>query len=37
MESLERILEWDFERILPSHGEVLERGGRDALREAWLS
>jgi hypothetical protein len=36
-ESLQRILAWDFERIVPSHGDVLERGGKDALREAWLS
>jgi hypothetical protein len=34
--SLEHVLRWDFERILPGHGEVIERGGRDALRAAWL-
>jgi hypothetical protein len=36
--SLERILEWDFERVILSHGEVLERGGPAALRAgyAWL-
>jgi hypothetical protein len=28
--SLGRILEWDFERILPGHGEIVEGGGRDA-------
>ena len=28
--SLERILEWDFDRILPGHGEVLRTRGRDA-------
>jgi len=33
--SLERILRWDFERIVPGHGDVIERGGRDALRAAW--
>jgi hypothetical protein len=33
--SLERVLEWDFERILPAHGEPVERGGRAALRAAW--
>jgi hypothetical protein len=33
--SLERVLEWDFERILPAHGEPIERGGRAALRAAW--
>jgi len=33
--SLEAILKWDFERILPGHGEVVERGGPAALRAAW--
>ena len=33
--SLERVLAWDFERIVPAHGDVIERGGRAALREAW--
>jgi hypothetical protein len=37
-ESLERILSWDFDRVVVAHGDVLERGGREALREgyAWL-
>jgi hypothetical protein len=37
-ESLERILAWDFDRIVVAHGDVLERGGRQALRDgyAWL-
>jgi hypothetical protein len=36
--SLERILAWDFDRVVVAHGEVLERGGREALRAgyAWL-
>ena len=36
--SLERILAWDFDRVIVAHGDVLERGGREALREgyAWL-
>jgi glyoxylase-like metal-dependent hydrolase (beta-lactamase superfamily II) len=33
--SMERVLAWDVERILPSHGEPIERGGCDALRAAW--
>jgi len=33
--SLERILQWDFERILPGHGESVERRGPAALRAAW--
>lgn len=37
-QSLERILAWDFERVVVAHGEVLESGGREALRQgyAWL-
>jgi len=37
-ESLERILAWDFDRIVVAHGEVLESGGREILRSsyAWL-
>ncbi len=30
--SVRRILEWDFDRILPGHGEIVEAGGRDKLR-----
>jgi hypothetical protein len=37
-ESLERILAWDFDRVVVAHGEILESGGREALRAgyAWL-
>ncbi len=35
--SLERLLLWDFERIVPGHGDVVEQGGRAALRAAWLT
>jgi hypothetical protein len=36
--SLERILAWDFERLIVAHGRVQESGGREALRSAyaWL-
>ena len=36
--SLERILAWDFDRVVVAHGDVLESGGREALRKgyAWL-
>ena len=36
--SLEKILAWDFDRVIVAHGDVLERGGRELLREgyAWL-
>ena len=33
--SIERILEWDFDRILIGHGEIVETGGREALRRAY--
>jgi hypothetical protein len=34
----DRVLQWDFERVVPCHGQVLERGGREAMRDAfaWL-
>ncbi|MFL5359135.1 DUF4336 domain-containing protein [Archangium sp.] len=34
----DRVLTWDFDRVVPCHGQVLESGGRDAMREAfaWL-
>lgn len=36
--SLERILAWDFDRVVVAHGDVLESGGPEALRSgyAWL-
>lgn len=36
--SLERILAWDFDRVVVAHGDVQESGGREILREgyAWL-
>ena len=35
---LNRILEWDFDRVIVAHGQVLTSGGREALRSgyAWL-
>lgn len=33
--SLERILAWDFDRVIVSHGEVLETGGREAVRKGF--
>ncbi len=37
-ESVDQVLAWDFERVSVAHGDVLESGGRAALREsfAWL-
>ena len=36
--SLERILTWDFDRVVVAHGDILETGGREALRQgySWL-
>ena len=33
--SIDRILEWDFDRIVVGHGEIIESGGKEALRRAW--
>lgn len=33
--SLERILEWPFQRIIVGHGETVERDGREIFREAF--
>jgi hypothetical protein len=33
--SLERVLSWDFERIVLSHGPIVESGGKDVFREAY--
>ena len=37
-QSLVRILGWDFDRVVVAHGDVLESGGHEALREgySWL-
>jgi hypothetical protein len=32
---VDRILRWDFERVTMTHGDVLERGGREAVRAAF--
>jgi hypothetical protein len=34
-ESLERIGRWDFRRIVPGHGDILEDAGPEVLRAAW--
>jgi hypothetical protein len=36
--SVERILEWDFDRILPGHGEIVETEGKGKFKRdfAWL-
>lgn len=32
---LETILRWDFDRVILAHGDVIERGGPEAVRGAW--
>lgn len=32
---VERILDLDFDRVIVTHGDVVETGGREALREAF--
>jgi hypothetical protein len=34
-ESLRRILAWDFQRIVLSHGDLIERNAREVAIEAW--
>ena len=34
-DSIRRILRWDFDRVTVTHGDVLERGGHEALRAAY--
>ena len=33
--SLERILEWDFERIVIAHGDLIEADAKAVARRAW--
>jgi hypothetical protein len=35
---IDRVLAWDFDRIVLAHGDVIERGGKDVLRATytWL-
>lgn len=33
--SIDRILEWDFDRLIVGHGEIIETGGKAAFREGW--
>jgi hypothetical protein len=37
-QSVERILAWDFDRVIISHGSIVETGGREQFRRAfaWL-
>ncbi|MDP6882743.1 MAG: DUF4336 domain-containing protein [Rhodospirillales bacterium] len=33
--SLEKIMEWDFERVILSHGEPIDADAKNIVREAW--
>ncbi len=33
--SLRRILEWDFERVILAHGDLIERDARQVVEKAW--
>jgi len=35
MDSVTRILEWDFDRLIVAHGDVIDRGAKSALRDAY--
>lgn len=34
-DSVKRILDWDFDRIIVGHGEIVEAGGRELFQEGW--
>ena len=33
--SVDRILAWDFDRVVVTHGDLVETGGREALRASF--
>jgi len=33
--SVDHVLDWDFDRVVLTHGEIVQSGGRDGLREAF--
>jgi hypothetical protein len=33
--SLDHLLAWDFDRVTVTHGDILETGGKEALRRGW--
>ncbi len=35
LRSLRKILEWDFDRVIVTHGEILETGGKAQMKEAF--
>ncbi len=37
-ESIRNVLAWEFDRVIPGHGDIIESGGREAVRDGfrWL-
>jgi hypothetical protein len=35
LRSLRKILEWNFERVIVTHGDILETGGREKMKQAF--
>jgi hypothetical protein len=35
MDSIARILKWDFDRMTLAHGDIVERGAKTALQSAY--
>lgn len=33
--SVRQLLDWEFDRVIPGHGEILESGGREAVRDGF--
>jgi hypothetical protein len=33
-DSIAKVLDWEFDRIIPGHGEIIETGGKEKLRKA---
>jgi hypothetical protein len=33
--SIDRVLAWDFDRVTVAHGDILDTGGKDQVRDSW--
>lgn len=33
--SIQKVLSWDFDRVIPGHGEIIESGGKDAVIDGF--
>jgi hypothetical protein len=34
-ETIDQILSWEFDRLSLAHGEIVERGAKEIVRNAW--